>query len=170
MRPLTCAREAEVNEAVRRGNWPDGCAAELRNHVVACRTCADLVLVAESLQLARAEASAAPRLEAPGVLWWRAQLRKRNAAIERIDKPILGAQLFAFAAIIAVGVVALAWQVRQGHRLSAWIKDLLGALDFGSLLPASFDHGGSGLWILVPVLATIALLSGVVVYLASEKH
>lgn len=170
MRPLTCAREAEVSEALHRGNWPDGCASELRNHVVACRICSDLALVTESVQLVRADSSAAPRLEPPGVLWWRAQLRKRNAAIERIDKPILGAQLFAFAVIIAVGVGALAWQVRQGHRLSAWIKDLWGTLDFGSLLPASFEHGGSGLWVLVPVLATIALLSGVAVYLASEKQ
>jgi len=170
MRPLTCAREAEVREALYRGKWPDGSTSELRNHVVACRVCSDLVLVAESLQLARADASAAPRLQAPGVLWWRAQLRKRNAAVEQIDKPILGAQLFAFAVIIALGVVAVAWQARQGHRLSAWIKDLLRALDFGSLLPASFEHGGGGFWVLVPVLATIALLSGVVVYLASEKQ
>jgi hypothetical protein len=170
MRLFTCARENEVSEALHRGHWPDGCATELRNHVVACRTCSDLVFVSQALQSARAQAIAMPHLEVPGVLWWRAQLRRRNAALEQIDKPILGAQLFAFAVILAVGALALAWQVRQGHGLTAWLKDLTGVLHFESLLPASFAHSDSGLWVLVPALATIALLSGVVVYLASEKQ
>jgi hypothetical protein len=38
------------------------------------------------------------------------------------------------------------------------------------LLPSSLAQNDGSLWILVPVLATIALLSGVVVYLASEKQ
>jgi hypothetical protein len=170
MKLFTCARESEVGEALHRGHWPDGCSPELRNHVVACRACLDLVLVTGTLQSARAHSVAMPHLEAPGVLWWRAQLRRRNAAMERIDKPILGAQLFALAVILAVGATALAWQIRQGHQLTAWLKGLSGALHFESLLPASFAHSDSGLWLLVPALATIALLSGVVVYLASEKQ
>jgi hypothetical protein len=170
MRPFTCARESEVSETLRRGQWPGGCSPELRNHVVACRTCSDLVLVTETFQSARAHAVAIPRLEAPGVLWWRAQLRRHNAAMERIDKPILGAQIFALAVILAVGAMTLAWQIRQGHRLTTWLKEVPGALHFESLLPASFAHSDSGLWVLAPALATIALLSGVVVYLASEKQ
>ena len=170
MRLFTCARENEVSEALHRGHWPDGCTTELRNHVVACRTCSDLALVSQTLQSARAHATAMPHLEPPGVLWWRAQLRRRNAALEQIDKPILGAQLFAFVVALAVGVMALAWQVRQGHGVASWLKDLAGVLHFESLLPTSFAHSESGLWVLVPALATIALLSGVVVYLASEKQ
>ena len=170
MRLFNCARESEVSEALHRGHWPDGCASDLRNHVVACRACSDLVLVTETIQSARAHAVAMPQLESPGMLWWRAQLRRRNAAMERIDKPILGAQLFALAVILAVGAMVLAWQVRQGHRLTAWLKDLPGALHFESLLPASFAHSDSGLWLLAPALAMVALLSGVVVYLASEKQ
>jgi hypothetical protein len=180
MRLFTCAHEQEIAEALRRGQWPDGCGVELRNHVIACQSCSDLVLVRTTFQGARAEAGALPRLEAPGTLWWRAQLRRRNAAIERIDKPLLGAQLFAFAVAFAVGAGTLMWQFRQGHRQTAWVltdwgltdwvRDLRGALHFDSLLSASFAVSDGGLWVLAPVLAMIALLSGVVVYLASERQ
>ena len=166
---FACAREAEVREALGSGRWPEGCAAELRNHIVACRICSELVLVTETIRAARSRTVATARLEAPGVLWWRAQLRRRNTALERIEKPILRAQLFAFAVISAVGAIALAWEVQQG-RLSAWLEDLEGAIHLQSLLPSALRQSDGSLWILVPVLATIALLSGVVVYLASEKQ
>jgi hypothetical protein len=168
---FACTRREEVANALRHGHWPDGCVEELRNHVVACRACSDLVLVTQSFQAARTHADGMPRLESPGVLWWRAQLRRRYAAMESIDRPILGAQLFAFAVIVAVGAIALVWQVREGrHELGSWLEGLSGAFHFDSLLPVSLWHTDGSLWILVPVLATIALLSGVVVYLASEKH
>jgi hypothetical protein len=170
MSPFTCTREKELAEALRSGRWPEGCSQELRNHVVACRSCSDLALITGTLQSARTTTAAVPRLEAPGVLWWRAQLRRRNAALERIEKPILGAQLFAFAVILAVSGVALVSQARQGFRLASWLENMSSVFHFESLLPASFAHGEGGLWILVPVLATIALLGGVVVYLASEKQ
>jgi hypothetical protein len=166
---FACRREAEVREALGSGRWPEGCAAELRNHVVVCRVCSDLVLVEVAFRAARRRTAATARLEAPGVVWWRAQLRRRNAALERIEKPILRAQLFALAVITAVGAIALAWEVQQG-RLTAWLEDLAGAINLQSLLPSSLEQSDGGLWILVPVLATAALLSGVVVYLASEKQ
>jgi hypothetical protein len=149
--------------------------AELRNHVVACRSCSDFVLIRQTLQTARQETALLPRLERPGVLWWRAQLRRRNEAIERIEQPILGAQLFAFGVVLAVGAMALVWQFGRGSGLSmalwaAWLKDLRGAFHFESLLPVSWAVSDGGLWILVPILAAVALLSGVVVCLAASER
>jgi hypothetical protein len=170
MNPFACSREREAAEALRRGHWPDGCSAELRNHIVACRVCSDLVLVTQTMQAGRADATASARLQSPGVLWWRAQLRRRSAAIDRIERPILGAQIFAFALILVVGSATLMWQAHHGHSIISWLEQLSGTIHFESLLPGSPEHGEGRLWILVPVLATIALVSGVVAYFASEKH
>lgn len=167
---FTCAREKEVGELIRRGHWPQACAPELRAHVDGCRSCSDLVLVGQAFQVAHAQSSAMPRLESPGVLWWRAQLRRRNAAIERISKPILGAQLFALFVTLVVAAGVIAWQARHGYNIAAWAADMSRVLHFDALLPASLPDLDGGLWLVVPVLATIALVSGVVVYMASEKQ
>jgi len=90
-----CAYEKEVMQVLSRGGWPAACPVELRTHVNACRSCADMVQVTASFQREREVAASAARIGTPGALWWRAQLRRRNAAVERIAKPLMGAHLFA---------------------------------------------------------------------------
>lgn len=167
MSPFTCIRERELTEMLRRGCWPEASADDLRAHVASCRSCSDLVLLTESFQAARKQAAELPRLEPAGAIWWRAQLRRRNEAIEKIARPILGAQLFAFAVtiVVLIGVV-----VSQAANVSAWIQTLPSALHLGALVPASLADSSTPLWILIPIVASIALISGVVVYLASEKQ
>jgi hypothetical protein len=166
---ITCAREKELTELLRRGHWPEACQPDLRDHVASCHACSDLILVSEGFQSARTR-TAPQSLVSSGAIWWRAQLRRRNAAIERIKRPILGAQIFALAIalILAVGVVG--WQLRRGINLTAWAGEMLRALHLSALLPTSNPASEGGAWLLVPLLATLALLSGVIVYLASEKH
>ena len=166
MTPFTCAREREVSDLLHKGHWPQACSEELRTHVGSCRICSDLVLVTESLQASRRQTAELPRLEPAGAIWWRAQLRRRNAAIDQMSRPIIGAQIFALAmALIVFGVVAV-WQV---DNWSAWLADLPGVLHLDALIPSSFPANGI-LWIIVPILATIALLSGIVAYITSEKQ
>ena len=166
MSPFSCVREREVTELLHRGYWPEACPAELRAHVETCRICSDLVLVTSALQKQRGETMPLAGLEAPGALWWRAQLRKRNTAIEKMARPILGAQVFALAMALVVAVGVVVW---QAENWGAWIADLPRVLHLDALLPAGPQDLSAMVWI-VPVLATIALLSGVVVYLASEKQ
>jgi len=125
------------------------------------------VLVTETMQAARRQSAELPRLEPAGAIWWRAQLRRRNAAIEKVAKPILGAQLFALAMALVVAVGVAIWQADNWR---AWIEELPRALHLDALIPASMGNSSETLWIVVPVLAMIALLSGVVVYLTSEKQ
>ncbi len=175
MRLRACPREKELKELVERGQWPQACAPELRAHVGHCRSCGDLVLVAMAFQRARSEAASAAKLGSPGVLWWRAQLRQRNAAVERIGRPILGAQIFALAVNAMLAVVFVAWQARHGL---AWLTRLqqlpqtaalhLDSQWLDSLWPSALT--GWGPLVLIPAAATLALLGGVVVYLASEKQ
>ena len=176
-----CPREKEVQELVERGQWPQTCPPELRAHVGSCRSCGDLVLVTVAFQRARTEAAGAARLGAPGVLWWRAQLRQRNAAVERIGRPILGAQIFALAVNLLLAVAFLVWQARHGLAWLTWLEQLpqttalhLDSQWLASLWPSDIFASGMNSvlspMVLIPAAATLALLGGVVVYLASEKQ
>jgi hypothetical protein len=167
-----CSHEIEVAELLRRGQWPASCSPELRAHVNACRACGDLVLVTETFLHARSETAGAARITTPGALWWRAQLRRRNAAVERIGKPILGAQIFALAINLFMVVAFLAYQARNGLGWLSWLEQLPDAynLHFNNLSQSALLNPGWSLIVLVPALATLALLGAVVVYLASEKQ
>ncbi|HMG87713.1 MAG TPA: hypothetical protein VK574_18405 [Terracidiphilus sp.] len=167
MSPFTCAREREVTELLRQGYWPEACPEELRTHVETCRSCSDLVLVTQALQASRKQTLDIPHLESPGALWWRAQLRRRNAAIETVGRPILGAQIFALMLLIVVAAGGLVW---KGTLVMAWLEDLPQALHLDALVPSALSKSGGMGWIVLPALATAALLSGVVVYLATEKQ
>ena len=167
MKGLNCSREREVFELQNRGQWPDACSAELRAHIESCRSCSELLLVSRTIQAAKKQSISLPRLESPGAIWWRAQLRRRNAAIETVTRPIVGAQIFALAVAFFVVTMLLVW---QGSALKAWLHELPGALHLDALVPDALSQSGSLMWVMLPVLATIVLLGGVVVYLSTEKQ
>ena len=100
---VSCPCEKEIRELVERGQWPQASPPELRAHAAACRTCADLLLVASAFQRAHATTIAAATPAAPGAIWWRAQLRARQHAFERIQRPLIGAQVFALVALLLRG-------------------------------------------------------------------
>jgi hypothetical protein len=168
----SCAREKEVTEMLKRGQWPAACEAELRDHVSACRSCGDLVLVTSSFQRARSEAALAAPAGSPGLLWWRAQLHRRNAAVERLGKPILSAQIFALAINLVLVVGFLISQARRGLGWLTWLEQFSQANTFrlGNLWPAALLNSGWSSIALIPAVAALALLSGVVVYLASDRQ
>ncbi len=98
----SCPHEAEVQAILRRGHWPEACDPEFREHVETCRTCGEQLLVLHTFHTARAQAVQTARLDHPNLIWWRAQLRRRNDALQRVSKPIATAQIFA----LCVGVFA----------------------------------------------------------------
>jgi hypothetical protein len=168
----TCSHEAEIKRLLQLGHWPQSCTPELRAHVDDCRACGDLVLVTEAFRNARAASMHAAQLPPPGVLWWRAQLRRRNEAVQRINKPILGAQIFALAVTLLIAVGFLAWQVRDGWNWMKWLASLAQSQVFHweVLWPFASAKSVAGFLSLIPALVLLALVSGVVLYLGSEKH
>jgi hypothetical protein len=169
---LVCPHEKEITALLTSGQWPHAAPAELRAHVTACRSCAEVTLVTSAFRAARTTAAAAAPLVSPGVLFWRAQLRRRNAAIERVTRPILGAQIFAFLVCIAVAVGFGASHAAQGLTWIDSITRLVHApsVDMAKFMPSSRAGSGSALWVLVPLLAMLALLGGMAVYLASSEE
>jgi hypothetical protein len=167
---LGCAREQEVMALLDRGHWPEACTEELRAHVAGCRACRELVLVKQAFASERIKAAAEAGLESPGVLWWRAQLRRRNAALERIEKPFLGAQIFAMAVCIVAATVYVVSLARRGFDWLAWLGEVPRAFHFGSLLSDSAGKSPWEIWLVVSVGALVAVMGGLIVYVASEKR
>ena len=172
MKLTACSHEKEVRELIARGQWSNACPPELRAHAGVCRACGDLVLISQAFHQARRESLAAARPVPPALLIWRAQLRRRNAAVERIGRPLLGAQIFAFAIFLAAAVGFAGFEARNGvawFTWSFWRDGLFSAASqWNSLSTGSLAGLG---WLLpVTVLATLSLLGGTVAYLATEKQ
>ena len=177
MRLRSCRHEAELKQLLELGHWPHSCADELRAHVAGCRACSDLVLLTLAFRGARAESAAAAAPPPPAsVLWWRAQLRRRNAAVRRIQRPLLGAQLFAFAVALVLLVGVLVYEAIQGMPWIAAVAGWFGslkqstAIHLDALWPLASGQSNTNLMYLLPGAAMLLLLGGVVVYLATEKQ
>ncbi|MGO9340222.1 MAG: hypothetical protein ACLPY1_22230 [Terracidiphilus sp.] len=157
----TCTRQTEVQRLLDQGHWPHACPAELRAHLNGCRLCAELVLVTRAFQQSRAATAAHVKLPAPGAIWWRAQLRRRNAAVERVGKPIFGAYVFALSITVLVAAVFAITQARHGLR---WLEAS------ESFHPVAWFGAGGSLLVLISVFAMVALVGAVLVYIAAERH
>jgi anti-sigma factor RsiW len=159
----TCSRLEELRSALTDGYWPQACAPDLRAHVESCPRCAQEVLITQHLQQARASAVDAVRPATPSLLWWRAQTRRRYAAIERAGRPLAAAQVFALVIVLAalVGVIASNWHSLLERALST------------QTTPTFSLAGVLGDWGLTPFIFAVTLitaLGGVVLYLTTERH
>lgn len=166
-----CPREPELQELLASGHWPHACPAELRSHLAGCRSCGDLAFVTQAFRQSRATAAAQAQLPAAGAIWWRAQLRRRNAAVERVGKPILGAYVFALTMTVLVAVVFALTQARHGIRWLDWLgQSQDSATRFQWLNALMQSNPGWSLSIVIPVLAMLALVGAVAVYVAAERQ
>ena len=174
-----CPQEEEIRGLLDAGRWPLAAAPELLTHAESCRSCGEVVLVATSFRSARAVAAQSAQLPSAGVIFFRAQLRQRNAAIERINRPILWAQAFAFAVVllVAAGIAIsqagreLQWFAGWGSRFASRSQSPAFHWDLSrSFNPLGSIFSGLGLSTLLPAVAMLVLLGGVVVYLAAEKQ
>lgn len=164
----SCPRVSELASALKAGHARSAWDSSLREHVDACRHCADYLVLSETLHAAR-EASMhdVPALS-PGLLWWRAQLRRRNQALQQIGRPtaIIGKLALLSTAIVAV--VALLSQRREG---AEWLRWLFGLQDGASLHHATLAMQSSFWNLLLGVvsLGAIAALGALALFLATDK-
>jgi hypothetical protein len=156
----TCPREPEIKQHIQQGHWPDACEPELRAHVAVCTTCAETVQFAQIFQTARAESMLRAPIDAAGPLWWRAQLRRRNAALERITKPLRTAQIFAAAICMMATIGFLVFQERSGN---SWLSNLQQLWPFASTT-------GWSLTLLISSVGLLAVVTVAALFLASEAN
>jgi hypothetical protein len=166
-----CPRQTEVRQLVTSGHWPHACPPELRAHLDGCRSCAGLLLVTQTFQASRATLSAQAKLPAAGAIWWRAQLRRRNAAVERLSRPLLGAYVFALAVTVLVASIALVSQARAGLHWLNWLPQSQSvAARIEALNPIALLGSGGAFAVLIAILGTLALAGALAVYFAAERQ
>ena len=162
----TCSYEKEIQEALKSGHWPAGCAPELRDHVRQCDTCNDLVLLTRAFQMAKTSSTTEVNVP-PSLIWWRAQLRLRRAAAEQVSTPVTIAQLFAWAISLVAAVGLVISQHHHGLRWGSWFADL--TPDLIRLSPMFSSHLDWNLVVVIPTIGALAVVAGLVVFLVSEK-
>lgn len=161
MKLRRCSRQSDLGAAVRAGQWPDGCDPELLAHVADCRSCSDFGLVTHAFQQARTAASLQAPLGSPGALWWSAQVRRHNRAVERMSLPIILVEVIALVSAIAALAFSL-WRWSQN-----WLPSIT------DLFPGSPDLSTTPGWPMLLVVAasfTLLLLGSVAVYLITHKE
>jgi hypothetical protein len=174
----SCPHEKEVRKLAATCRWPIAAEPELRDHVDGCRSCSDLVLLATAFQKARNETLATVKLPPPGILLWRAQLRRRNAVVEQLARPLLGAQIFALAITLLAGIGFAVFEARQGadwltsSYWTDWIAQLPqpAMLHWDNLRSFVLADPTWSLAVLVPAAATLVLLGSVAAYLATDRQ
>lgn len=179
MKSFFCTRQKEITAALESGRWAQ--ATELQTHAASCRTCSDLVLVAQTLQQARHETMhglslepgmAASRLASSGALWWRSELRRRRQAVERVTRPIAFAEKLALMGVPLALLGLIAWQWNKISDWLAWLmapsnSSLLSPGDGGATVPAAT---GVISMLLIVSLVGFILISGLAWFLLAEKE
>lgn len=107
-----CLSESRIAAAVRSGAWTP----ELLRHVAECEHCAGVAAVTAVLCASAAEPVEVP---APGLVWWKAQIRRRLEARERMSRPLQFFDRITGAAGIAAAIWGLLWVNTESTTLVA---------------------------------------------------
>lgn len=140
MNRVHCEREAEIIESLRRGAWHP----ELAKHAADCAICADTLAVSEFLQADKTAAFVqhghSKRSEEPWLglnpstvnqnaqvcaglpdsdfLWWKAQLARKQMAVERATRSIALVKKVSYLGAAAAGLWLIFARVHVGSILS----------------------------------------------------
>jgi hypothetical protein len=142
------------------GHWPEAATPKVRAHVAGCKSCSALVVVEMAMRAGRVESIAKARLEPAGLVWWRAQLRKRQEAMTRVSRPIWGAQMFAVVISFCVAAGVGIWQAMYGTGVKTWLQGPQGI--------ASVSMREE--WMLGVGVGVLLAMGGLVVYLTVEQE
>lgn len=104
---MNCQREIEVLAAVMDGRWPEGCDAEVRAHAASCRDCGEVVIVAGALRQDHHAAIREAGVPPPSLVWWRAQRRARQEAMDTARRTITAVQTGSLAAAVVIGAALI---------------------------------------------------------------
>jgi hypothetical protein len=172
MKLRSCPYEKELTAALRNGTWPQACGDELRDHVSGCRDCNDVVLITQTLRQARAEAASTAPVPPAGLLWWRAQLQRRNAALERMNQPVVLTGKIALGGTVGAAIALALLKTRDVSGWLHWIAQLPSsdAFRLDTLFAPSPGMVNWAPELVIVGLAAVALFGGVAVYLFNAKE
>lgn len=160
-----CSRSEDLRQVLLLGHWPHACDADLRAHVDSCAHCSGIVLVTEHLHSARTDSMRSAPADSANLLWLRAQARRRQAALERANRPIAWAQLFALLLVLLAAGALIARQLTHIPTSQADAS----ASAHSTLAPLLTADTGTLELLIIPV-AILLLLSALALYLTSERR
>jgi hypothetical protein len=188
-----CARSADVAAAVAAGGGaslppppgfgearrsasreggracdPDDGDTDLHEHVAGCPSCADLLLVMSSLRSEWDTSRRTAPVPSAGLVWWRAQLKQRQAAARAASAPVTGLHAITLA-LALVFAVFLAWTVGRTVGMPAALS--LPALPAWTIAPGSEAGDAPSLARYGVILAATAwlILAPVALYFALRR-
>jgi hypothetical protein len=161
-----CPFESDVKTAVRQGQWPHNCPAEMAAHLRHCASCSALALLEATVLQARAHSLAQLQLPSAGAVWWRAQIRRRQLQVARQTMPLRKTRLIALPLYLIAFLAFSLWQFRHGAHWSTAFHD------FG--LPSANAHTGlagslTGFALVFVTLGGLTLLGSILVLLLADK-
>ena len=163
---ITCAREAELWEAIATGRWPETASAELHAHVDSCGICREFADVAGAVHADAIESARAAEPPTSAIVWWRAQMRARQEAAHAADRPITIAHALAVAAGFGLTLALLSLVV-------PWLRPfVIRLVQSGESVTAIPALGLAQQWgpILAGALFMTLVLAPVALYLVFEKQ
>jgi hypothetical protein len=162
-----CSYQEKLVSELRQGRPPEMWDETLRSHLARCRSCNDLLLVSEALQQDRSETVKSAQVASPGTLWWQAQVRMRNGAMQRVTRPIALVEKFALASLISVLLAGFAWKRSE---LLGWLMGVAAPSAHPAALAAPSLIDGWATLLMAAGLGTVAIFAGLAVYLLREKE
>ena len=160
MRDVSCAREADVLEAVSMDRWPDCGDPDLVAHASACALCADVIEVARALQDDRRTACQRATVPTSGIIWWRAEMRARNEAARKASRPITVVQLVAAACLLGVAVAASPWLLSAFD----WVRALVPSMGVAAV--AGSETAAPISWIALLAVVSFVVFAPIAAYVA----
>jgi hypothetical protein len=131
-----CEREADVVRSLRAGSFP----VELRDHVLSCVVCAEARSAAGVMLQTASLLQVEDGVPAAGLVWSRAQVRKREMDLKRATRPLIVMRVLS----VVYVVLCAGWTVH-----SLWrpvVMDLASGLN-------AFRSGTVGLGAAIALLA-----------------
>lgn len=158
---MGCSRTVEVQELLQLGHWPQAAGVELAAHVRECSRCSEMVLVTQAVRAAKVSSMNEARVEPPALVWWRAQLRRKHEAVQRVERP-MRAQMLVVLAVVCVGMV-LAFRLSGGaNAWRAWVSA-------GAEAVVRSGVGSLGVGLVVASAVALATMAGLAVYLRVDR-
>jgi hypothetical protein len=168
-----CPRETDLLDALQTSAWPDCSPRELRDHVAACTSCAELEAIVRPLLDERHVTMSSASVPPSGAVWWRAQLRGRQEAARKAARPITIAQAIGFACglgVLAGGLTLLGPSFGVWFGWMTTLADSLRSAQLPSITWTEIQSLAPATMAVLLALTMVLIVAPVAVYLAVREE
>ena len=132
MKQMWCEREADVVRSLRMESFP----AELRDHIAKCVVCIEARRAARVILEGAARLRVEDQVPAAGLVWSRAQARRREIGLKRAARPLMVMRVLSVAYVVlgSAWALRLFWRSISMELVSGWDAFGGGAVGLGTAM------------------------------------